>query len=492
MAVCVVDPGLLSGRLSVPPSKSMAHRALFCAALAEGNSRIDNITPSDDILATMAALQALGVSSVMNPSSRFKGRMLATIHGTGTLSPTGDAIDCHESGSTARFIIPVSRLVQDKVTVTGRARLLERPFGLFSSLFAGKGVSVADRGGRLPLTLQGKLEPGIFRLRGDVSSQFVTGLLFVLPMLAQDSVIEIDGLLESAPYVSMTIEMLALHGVRALMENGASIGQVPGHAGKGADARSDDTGTRILVPGRQHYRPVDHDVEGDWSQAAFWAVAGALGGQVALDGLRMDSLQGDRAVVDILRAMGADIRVEGGSLHIGGTGHVLRAVDMDVSQCPDLVPALAVAAVHADGVSRIFNAARLRIKESDRLQAMREQLGILGARITEEPDGLVIDGLGHVASEVKGSMERQIPGQQGRPGLQGRPVLQGRPCAGQLSGGSVNGCGDHRIVMASAIAATCAGGGVAIEGMEAVGKSYPGFWDDFRQMGGNAHEQHVG
>lgn len=449
MAICTVEPGRLSGRLLVPPSKSMGHRALFCAALAEGDSHIDNVVLSEDMLATLGALKVLGVKTAVKTSERFEGRMRVTVSGTGSFHPSGEDIDCHESGSTARFVIPLSRLVADPVTITGRNGLLERPFGLFHELFEGKGVRMSDRNGCLPATLEGKLTSGIFRLRGDVSSQFITGLLFILPRLDGDSVIEVEGPLESAPYVAMTLEMLAQFGVKAVMELFPD-GQSP-----------DSPGARLTVSGGQTYRPTDCDVEGDWSQAAFWVVAGALGNPLVLEGLRMDSLQGDRKVVELMRAMGAEILEEGTNLRVGFTAHPLRALDMDVAQCPDLVPALAVAAAYAEGGSRIYNAARLRFKESDRLKAMREQLGALGAAISEEPDGLLIEGPG---------MNR----------------------SGRLGGGSVQGCGDHRIVMASAIAATRAAASVSIDGMEAVRKSYPGFWDDFRQLGGFAHEQHLG
>ena len=300
------------------------------------------------------------------------------------------------------------------------------------------------------VTLSGALAPGTFRLAGNVSSQFITGLLFILPLLSADSEILIDGPLESAPYVAMTIEMLRHFGVTAQLEIlDASSAQAPSDAGLGA---------RLAVAGGQAYRAAAVDVEGDWSQAAFWAVAGALGHDVTLSGLRMDSLQGDREVVGILGRMGAEVRVEPDGLRVAAPrGGTLAAVDMDVAQCPDLVPALAIAAAHAAGTSRILNAARLRIKESDRLAAMRTQLAQLGADITERPDGL------------------DVPG-----------VPQG------LSGGAVDSCGDHRIVMAMAVAATRATGPVRIEGMEAVRKSYPGFWDDFRLLGGFAHEQHLG
>lgn len=444
MGICMVEPGDLAGRLLVPPSKSMGHRALFCAALADGESTIDNLVLSDDMLATIAALKALGVGLSVRRSERFSGRMLAHVCGTGRIEPTGEVIDCHESGSTARFVLPVSRLSPEPVTFTGRNRLLERPFGVFHGLFEGKGVTMEDRDGCLPITLSGALQPGVFTLPGNVSSQFVTGLLFVLPLLSGDSEIRIKGPLESAPYVAMTIDMLGRFGVTAELRQRVCTAEDP-------------FGARLDVPGGQRYRAASADIEGDWSQAAFWAVAGALGHDLTLEGLSDASVQGDREVLGILRRMGAEIHADADGLRIVAPESGLVAVDMDVAQCPDLVPALAIAAAHASGTSRILNAARLRIKESDRLAAMRMQLEALGAGVAERPDGLDVAGM------PRG-----------------------------LAGGTVDGCGDHRIVMAMAIAATRASGPVSIEGMEAVRKSYPDFWDDFRQVGGFAHEQHLG
>ena len=463
MAICSVKPSDLTGRILVPPSKSMGHRALFCAALASGESHIDNFVMSRDMQATLAALRALGVNTEIHPSSRFSGRLCVHVFGTGTLAPTGEVVDCHESGSTARFVIPFSRLVGDPVTVTGQNGLLERPFGLFHDLFEGKGVNIQSADGRnglLPLTLSGALQSGVFRLKGNVSSQFITGMLFVLPLLSGDSEILVEGPLESAPYVDMTLEMLGTFGVRA------SLSLTPGHDGIGA---------RLQIPGGQQYRPAMLDVEGDWSQAAFWLLAGALGHRMELEGLRADSLQGDRAILPLLRRMGAPIRQEGQTLYFGdasqplpaddashamrhGASTILQAIDMDVSQCPDLVPALAIAAAHANGTSRIGNAARLRFKESDRIATVREMLEALGVSVTEEPEGLVITG---------------------------------RPSG--FTGGFVDGHNDHRIVMAAAIAGTRAtsvtmadedAAVVDISYMEAVQKSYPDFWADYQAAGG--------
>jgi 3-phosphoshikimate 1-carboxyvinyltransferase len=211
-------------------------------------------------------------------------------------------------------------------------------------------------------------------------------------------------------------------------------------------------GARLHVSGGQRYVATDHVVEGDWSQAAFWLVAGALGHRVSIDGLTTDSLQGDRAVVAFLQQMGAEVRADGTRLRVT-TPTLLRGIDMDVSQCPDLVPALAIAAARAHGVSRIGNAARLRFKECDRLAAVRDMLEVLGIAVSETPDGLVITG---------------------------RPEGFGA--------GIVEGCNDHRIVMAAAVAATQATGAVRITWREAVRKSYPDFWEDFAAVGGNGRE----
>ena len=495
MSTCVVEPGALSGQILVPPSKSMAHRALFCAALANGTSHIDNFVLSRDMHATLGALKSLGVACDLLPSTRFSGRQRVVVRGTGSLAPTGEPVDCIESGSTARFVIPFSRLVSEPVTVTGQNGLLERPFGLFQELFHGKGVTMTDQNGCLPVSLTGALEPGTFRLKGNVSSQFITGLLFVLPLLSGDSEIVVEGPLESASYVAMTLQMLQTFGVQATLILAETNGgpQRMENTRHGA-AIAPGIGARLHIPGGQRYAPIDHVVEGDWSQAAFWLLAGALGHRMAIDGLNADSLQGDMAMLAFLRQMGVDIREENPDLReedpdmgeenpdmreedpdlrdknpavreadmpIPGKGSrlrinrdvKLRGIDMDVSQCPDLVPALAIAAARAHGVSRICNAARLRFKECDRLTAVREMLESLGVVVSETSDGLTITG---------------------------RPE--------GFDAGPVEGYNDHRIVMAAAIAATRANGTVRITWREAVRKSYPAFWEDFASVGGNGRD----
>jgi 3-phosphoshikimate 1-carboxyvinyltransferase len=433
MRSLVINPEKLSGSITAPPSKSMAHRLLICALLAEGRSVIDNVSLSDDISATIGACEALGASVEIEESPRFPGRKRVTVSSTGSISIKRQVIDCRESGSTARFIMPVSRLCGDPATFIGTGKLVERPFEIYKRLFPGKGVSYEDSGGRLPATLSGRLSPGEYELRGDVSSQFISGLLFALPRLNGDSSIHITGGLESRSYVAMTLATLEMFGV---------------------SVDHDDDFSCFSIKGGQTFRASEQTVEGDWSQAAFFCVLGAISGRVAIHGLRADSLQGDRVITEIVKKMGARVEFNGGALVV--EPGELRAFSMDASQCPDLAPAVAVGAALCRGRSVICNASRLRIKESDRIRAVCEELGKIGARVEELPDGMAFDGVDH------------------------------------FSGACVDGWNDHRIVMALAIASAASTGPIEISGYNAVSKSYPGFWEDLKSLGGRFDGQRMG
>lgn len=428
-----IEPARLSGRIFVQPSKSMTHRLLFCALLAQGTSCIDNVVLSDDIKATLNACEALGAEVRIEKSTAFAGRRQVVISSGGFVRPVRSVIDCMESGTTARFVIPVSRLCDLPVTVTGKGRLVTRPFDVYRELLPAKGVEYSDKGGKMPISLKGRLVPGDYELRGDVSSQFISGLLLALPFLDGDSAVRITGPLESRSYVEMTVDALERFGIKIE------------HSG---DFRL------FRIPGRQHAKACSLAVEGDWSQAAFFCILGAISGEIAIEGLDKASLQGDRIIFDIVREMGADAVWDKNVLRV--RPGILRSIQVDASQCPDLVPAVAAGAALCPGKSCITNAKRLRLKESDRLHAVASELGKLGACVEEEPDGLVIQG-------VK-----------------------------RLKGATVDGWNDHRIVMALAVASSCAEGCVEIKGHDAVSKSYPGFWDDFRRLGGRIYEQHMG
>ena len=403
-----ITPRHLSGTVTPPPSKSMAHRLLIAAALGSGISTVRGVAMSQDVEATLRCLTALG------------GRWRETAPGTleitgigGRRSTPGTALphlDCGESGSTLRFFLPIALAVAGGGVFTGQGRLMARPQGPYLDLFREKGIFCEQTGGTL--TVRGTLEPGEYHLPGNVSSQFFTGLLFALPLLDGPSTIVPTTAVESWDYILMTLDALTGAGVTAAEPHN------PGEAFR-------------VCPSA--YQPFDRTVEADWSQAAFWYAAIALGSQLELTGLNAFSVQGDMAVVP----------------------HFLRLTqpgdqEIDVSGIPDLLPPLAVMAAVRSGTTRFVNAARLRMKESDRLETTAALLTALGISAQAGPDFLTVQG-------------------------------------GAITGGTVDGANDHRIVMAAAIAATASSSPVTIRGAEAVKKSYPDFWEVYQSLGGVIH-----
>ncbi len=401
-----ITPRRLSGVVTPPPSKSLAHRWILAAALAAGTSVVKNVAFSEDIEATLRCMEALGASW----ETREDRLQIAGIGGE--RRPFGDLpqFDCGESGSTLRFLIPIALTVDQGGMFTGRGRLMERPQQPYFDLFDRRGISYALEDGAL--TVRGSLSPGEFRLRGDVSSQFFTGLLMALPLLEGPSVVISTTKLESASYTSMTMGVLARCGVHVRWS--------PALNGFGVE------------PGI--YSPFEETVEADWSQAAFWYAAISLGSNLRLRGLKGQSAQGDAAVVGHYKKLAL-------------TGEV----KINLSDCPDLLPPLAVMAAVRRGTTHFTHAARLRLKESDRLATVARMLKALGGAVSEEEDGLTVYGVS------------------------------------TLPGGVVDGANDHRIVMAAAIAATRCQGPVVIRGAEAVRKSYPNFWRDYENLGGAVH-----
>ncbi len=412
-----IEPRALFGEVEAISSKSAAHRALIAAALAQGSTDIALNVFSDDIEATAGCVRALGARVERTDT----GLRVAP---TGRFA-RGAVLDCRESGSTARFLLPVVGALGVGGVLHGAGRLPERPFSSIAAAMRQGGCTLdADR---LPIAVGGRLAPGRYVIAGDISSQYITGLLLALPLLEGDSEIALSSPLESAGYVDLTLEVMERFGVRA--------------------ERTEDG---FSVKGPQTYCSCGRfAVEGDWSNGAALLCAGALGGGVTVRGLRPDSRQGDRAITDILKKMGAEVSVSRDAVRVSGGR--LRGVDIDARDIPDLVPALAAVAAAADGVSIIHGAGRLRLKESDRLKTVAEELGKLGARVRETGDGLVIEG------------------------------------SGRLRGGAMSGRGDHRIVMMGALAACACENAVEIEGSESVNKSYPSFFDDYNRLGGDAH-----
>ena len=389
----IIDKSRLSGRMSAPPSKSMAHRYLICAALSRGVCTVSNIDMSDDVRATLDCLGALGVGVKA-------GDGCVTVDGSGLFSKA-DVLDCNESGSTLRFMIPICLLADKTLTLKGTKRLFSRSLDIYKELCDSRGFEFLQK--EDSVTVKGRLYPDRYVVKGNVSSQFISGLLYVLPLLSGDSVIEITGELQSAPYIDMTITAQKCYGV---------------------DISRD--GNIINIKGNQKYTPTDTVVEGDCSNAAFFEALNVIGQSVKVTGLDPDTLQGDYIFYEYFE------KLKNGR------------PTLDIKNCPDLAPIL-MAVAAAKGGARLTNTARLKIKESDRGNAMKQELEKLGVVVKVRDNDIEIGcGISPPTSVIYGH-------------------------------------NDHRIVMACAVLLTLTGG--SIDGAEAVCKSLPDFFERMRALG---------
>ncbi len=430
MKSVIIQPFSLNGKVKIPPSKSLSHRAVIAAGLSNGECSIDNISMSEDILATCEIMEKLGVNI-----KQFPNKLKICGEGKPQLACDGienNELQCNESGSTLRFLIPIAMLTGEKIIFKGKSKLVQRTLKPYYEIFDKHNIKYTTINSKLPLTIDGSLKPGIFELRGDVSSQFITGLIYALPLLNGNSTIKITTEMESIGYIDLTLDVLRKFGVK--VEN--------------------NNYREFRIKGNQQYMKRDFRVEGDFSQAAFYLAAGVLGGEVDCIDLNMGSLQGDRVIVDIIKNMGGKITMENGILKASKSD--LKGTIIDASQCPDLVPIVAVLGALSDGTTEIINAGRVRIKESDRLKAMATELNKIGAEVIEREDSLIIHG---------------------KPGLKG---------------GVVSSWNDHRIAMAMAISSIRCTNELTIEDSGAVKKSYPQFYEDFKSLGGKVNERTMG
>ena len=421
MLVTISPPAHIGGTVSAPPSKSMAHRAVLCSALAKGTSHIENLEFSKDISATLAAAGQLCARVESGPAD-------ALVEGLGHFRPVFGPVDCCESGSTLRFLIPLASLTGQSITFVGRGRLMERPQSVYETLYREQNLHFEQANGQL--TVAGSLRSGEYTLAGNVSSQFISGLLFVLPLLAGDSTLHLIPPVESRSYIEMTRAAQAAFGVTSHW--------------------LDDT--TLCIPGGQQYHPRDYIVEGDYSQAAFLAVLGAVKGGITLTGLAAETLQGDAAILDILRRCGAKFtRTEAGLVFEQAP---LHGVDIDLADCPDLGPVLMVLGLLCEGTTVIRNAERLRIKESDRIAAMEAELRACGGVLSSEGGTITVQGC--------------------------KPRLHAPEAP-------LSGHNDHRVVMSLTVLALAADIPLAINEAEAVQKSWPHFFDALKPLGVEVH-----
>ncbi|MBS7644378.1 3-phosphoshikimate 1-carboxyvinyltransferase [Candidatus Bathyarchaeota archaeon] len=416
----------LSGMVKAPPSKAFTHRASIAALLSEGTSEIYDPLICDDIVATLEACTAFG-ARVKPEQNKL------VVKGSPHLETPNDVINCKESGSTLRFITPVASLADGITVLTGGPSLRRRPIGELLEALSKLGVRCyTTRGDGYPpvIVFGGGIRGGETSIVGDVSSQYISGLLFACPRAFEDTEIHIVTPLESKQYVKMTMEVLSAHGIRI-------------------DSSPDLQ--RFRIPARQTYTSTNHKILGDYSSAAFLLAASAITeSKVKLTNLSKKTTQADVAIIKILQEMGADINVGTNSVEVNG-GNRLNCIKLDASATPDLVPVCAVLACYAEGQTQISHAERLRIKESDRLSAIRVELTKMGAEITETRDGLLIQG----PSKLRGCV--------------------------------IDPHNDHRIAMACAVAALGAEGITVIRDSQCINKSYPKFVQDLRNLGAKVY-----
>lgn len=404
----------LIGPLTLPPSKSLGHRLIIGACLSEGVSIINNVDFSKDILATIDAMKTMGANIKINDNQLI-------IEGIKELTLTSATIDCNESGSTLRFLIPLVSLTNQEVKLVGKGRLLQRPQTVYEDIFKAQGLAFSHN--EEDIRLKGSLKSGSYLVDGNISSQFISGLLFALPLLKGDSVIEIKEPFESKSYVLLTIDILKRYKIDINLNN-----------------------NKIYIKGNQKYQALNDSVESDYSQLAFFSGLGILNSELVVNNMNIDSLQGDKAIISIIKDFKASFDIKDDGYHFYPSK--LVGTKIGLKDCPDLGPMLMAIACFAEGDTHITNANRLRIKESDRIGAMSCELNKLGANIRSDDNNIYI----------KGGINTH-----------GNVVFDGH--------------NDHRIVMAMSIVSTLCENACMIEGSEAISKSYPGFFKDLEKLG---------
>lgn len=411
-----IEKSSFGGKIKMASSKSHLHRALICASLGDRLCRLYYNGSSDDVVATINCLNALG-AQIADKGEYFEILPIKQVK--------NGILPCNESGSTLRFMLPIACALGAECTLTGTEKLISRPLEPLISQLEKHGAKIEKYKDKI--IVSGRLTAGKYTVRGDISSQFITGLLLALPLLENSSELEITGNIQSRPYIDMTLSVLRDFGMETVI----------------------DKENRIKIPTLGRFKAPDAlNAEGDWSNAAFWLVLGALSeGGIEVEGLKLNSAQGDKNIIHILRHIGAEISCEDDWIKV--EKYKLRGFWYDCADTPDLVPIISILASVCKGESRIHNVERLRLKESDRIETTMAMVRALGGEIRYENGTLIINGKEY------------------------------------LSGGTVDSCNDHRIAMAAAVASAMCKENVTILGANSVNKSYRSFWDVFETIGGN-------
>ena len=408
----IIYPSKSTGVVTVPTSKSIAHRLLICAALSNGESIISNVSMNSDISATISCLKELGADILVDGST-------VTVKG---IKETKKEVELNaiESGSTLRFLIPISSYLSKKVIFKGTEKLISRPLDIYQKLYNDNFVKKNNC-----IIINNLLNQNYYEIDGSISSQFISGLLFYLPLLKNDSEIKIINEYESKSYVDLTIDALNKFGIQI---------------------EEKDNGRRLIIKGGQTYLSNNLSVEGDYSQAAFFLTLGAINNEITVKGLNKSSKQGDKAIVDVLK--NANVRMEINNEGITVKKSEIKAIDVDLKDIPDLGPILSVLFSRAKGKSKLYNAKRLRYKESDRILAIETELKKMGVEISSDENNIYINGVNKL-----------------------------------ISNDIINSHNDHRIFMAVSILATISNTPVTISNYECINKSYPRFLDDLQGLG---------
>ena len=412
----IIKADKLVGELSPPPSKSVLHRYIIASSLAKGTSKIENISFSEDIIATIEAMKKLGAKIEKKDNYLL-------IDGSDTFKNLNEniEIDCNESGSTLRFLFPLSIVKENKVLFKGRGKLFKRPMTPYFQNFEKFKIkhSYIDENAIL---LEGQLKAGIYEIDGNISSQFITGLLFSLPLLDRESKIIINGKLESSNYIDISLDCLSKFGIKII----------------------NNSYQEFVIEGNQSYRAGNYRTEADYSQAAFFLVANAIGSKIKINDLSENSLQGDKKIIDYISEI--------------DNWNSKDTLVLDGSETPDIIPILSLKAAVSGKKIEIVNVERLRIKESDRLKATVEELSKLNFDLIEKKDSILIN----LRENFKVNKNEKVV--------------------------SLSAHSDHRIAMMIAIAATCYDGEILLDNLDCVKKSYPNFWEVFLSLGGKIYE----